>query len=296
MPKVALNGIQIHLDVAGPADGPLAVLVMGTGSRGRVWLLHQVPALVAAGYRVATFDNRGIPPTDECADGFTIDDMVRDTAAVIEHLGGGPAAVIGTSLGARITQELALTRPDLVRCAVALAAHARIDPVGRTLSLGERALYDTGVVLPPRYHAAVSVHLNLSPATMRDEVAVQDWLDLYELAGSRLTPGVRAQLALGENVDRRAAYPAIRVPLLAVGFADDRLIAPHLAAEVAAIVPGARHVEFADCGHVGYLERPAAVNAVILEFLAQQGFAGSPRPSDGSGHAQAAVHASHSRA
>ncbi|GAA1855069.1 alpha/beta fold hydrolase [Pseudonocardia ailaonensis] len=283
MPLVPLNGVRLHLDVTGPDDGPLAVLVMGTGSRGRVWNLHQVPALVRAGYRVATFDNRGIAPSDECATGFTIDDMVADTAAVIEHLGGGPAAVIGTSLGARITQELALARPDLVRCAVALAAHARIDPVGRTLSAGERALHDAGTSLPATYQAAIAAHLNLSPATMRNEVAVQDWLDLFEMGGPGVTPGVRAQLALSENVDRRAAYAAIRVPVLAVGFADDRLIAPWLAAEVAAIVPGARHGEIPDCGHVGYLERPDAVNAVILEFLA-----GAAQPD--------AVQAAHSRA
>ena len=67
MPLVPLNGLRINVDVAGPDDGALVVFGMGTGSRGRVWMLHQVPALVAAGYRVATFDNRGIAPTDECA-------------------------------------------------------------------------------------------------------------------------------------------------------------------------------------------------------------------------------------
>ena len=175
-----------------------------------------------------------------------------------------------TSLGARITQELALARPDLVACAVALAGHARFDQAGRALSAGKRALHDSGTVLPPAYYAAVTAQLNLSPATLRDELAVRDWLDLFEMAGSAITPGVRAQLALSENVvvDRRAAYAAITVPMLVVGFADDRLIPPHLAAELARIVPGARHVELPDCGHLGYLERPDAVNAVILEFLA----------------------------
>jgi pimeloyl-ACP methyl ester carboxylesterase len=60
MPVVELNGIRLSYQVTG--SGELVVLVMGTGSPGRVWQLHQVPALVAAGYRVATVDNRGIPP------------------------------------------------------------------------------------------------------------------------------------------------------------------------------------------------------------------------------------------
>lgn len=121
---------------------------MGTGGAGRVWHLHQVPALVAAGYRVATVDNRCIPPSDECASGMTIDDLVADTAALIEHLSQGPARVVGTSLGARIVQELALARPDLVSQAVMIAAHGRTTPVMGKLSVGERALYDAGIELP----------------------------------------------------------------------------------------------------------------------------------------------------
>jgi pimeloyl-ACP methyl ester carboxylesterase len=104
-----INGITLHYREAG--EGGLVVLVMGAGSPGTVWHAHQVPALVNAGYRVVTFDNRGIPPTDECATGMTIDDLRNDTAALIEHVGSDPASVIGTSLGARVVQELALSRP-----------------------------------------------------------------------------------------------------------------------------------------------------------------------------------------
>ncbi|GAA3353906.1 hypothetical protein GCM10017744_009340 [Streptomyces antimycoticus] len=71
-----------------------------------------------------TLDNRGIPPTSECPDGFTLQDMVGDVAGLIEHLGIGPCRVVGTSLGAFITQELALSRPDLVRRAVLIATRA----------------------------------------------------------------------------------------------------------------------------------------------------------------------------
>src|SRR5918997_3764789 len=147
MPVVELNGIRLSYQVTG--SGELVVLVMGTGGPGRVWQLHQVPALVSAGYRVATVDNRGIPPSDECASGMTIDDLVGDTAALIEHLSDGPTRVVGTSLGSRIVQELALARPDLVSQAVMMAAHGRPDPVQSRLSAGARALPGPGGQAPP---------------------------------------------------------------------------------------------------------------------------------------------------
>jgi pimeloyl-ACP methyl ester carboxylesterase len=266
-PKTAqVNGISISYEDAG--TGPLIVMVMGTGSPGRVWKANQQPALVKAGYRVVTFDNRGIAPSSECTGGFTIGDMVADTAALIEHVGGGPAAVIGTSLGAKIVQELALARPDVVSCAAMIATYGRSGPLQQTISAGERELYDQKITLPARYHAAITAHLNLSRHTLDDDAKVRDWLDVIEFSGQAISAGVRAQLGLHEaEADRRAAYAGITRPSLVIGFADDRTLPPHLAREVAESIPGATYREVAKAGHYGYLEQPDEVNALLIEFL-----------------------------
>lgn len=265
MSVVALNGIRLSYQVTG--SGELVVLVMGTGQPGRVWQLHQVPALLAAGYRVATVDNRGIPPSDECASGMAIDDLVGDTAALIEYLGGGPARIVGTSLGSRIVQELALARPDLISHAVMMAAHGRPDPVQSELSAGERALYDAGIELPSTYYAAITALLNLSPRTLNDRAVVQNWLDIFEFSGFSMSAGVRAQLELENFSNRLGAYSRIRVPSLVIGFADDLMIPSYLAREVAKAIPGALYEELEGCGHFGYLERPAEVNKLLLKFF-----------------------------
>ncbi|WP_433715840.1 alpha/beta fold hydrolase [Nocardia sp. CA-084685] len=143
MPIATLNGVRINYDVTG--TGTLVLMIMGTGGPGRVWRTHQVPTLVKAGFRVATMDNRGIAPSDECATGMSFDNLVGDTAALIEHLGAGPAHVVGTSLGARVVQELALARPDLVGKAVMVATAGRPHPLSRTLNLGEQGPSTTKV-------------------------------------------------------------------------------------------------------------------------------------------------------
>lgn len=85
MPIVPVNGIRLSYEDSGGTGEPV-VMVMGSGATGRAWHLHQVPALVAAGYRVITFENRGIAPSAPCADGFTIQDMVNDVVGLIGHL------------------------------------------------------------------------------------------------------------------------------------------------------------------------------------------------------------------
>ncbi len=268
-PVQVRNG-DVVLSCTAVGDGPLVVMVMGTGSPGRVWHANQQPALVKAGYRVVTFDNRGIAPSSECANGFTMADMVADTAAVIEHF-GAPAFVVGTSLGARITQELALARPELVRAAVMLGTYGRTTPLLTAYNEGERALLDAGRELPAPFFAAITAHMNLSPATLADDRSARDWLDIIGFGGQSSTPGVRAQLDLPErDQNRLAAYRSITRPTLVVGFADDRTLPVHLAREVADAIPGSRYEEVADAGHFGYLERPEAVNGLLIGYLDSQ--------------------------
>ncbi|MGU3293868.1 alpha/beta fold hydrolase [Williamsia sp. M5A3_1d] len=266
-PRTArVNGISISYEDAG--TGPVVVMVMGTGSPGRVWKAHQQPALIRAGHRVITFDNRGIAPSSECPEGFTLDDMVADTAALIEYLGVGPVAVVGTSLGARIVQELALARPDLVRCAAMIATYGRSGTMQTAISAGERELIDRDITLPDGYHAAITAHLNLSPHTLVDDAQARDWLDIIEFSGQARTPGVRAQLQLHDGeADRLEAYRGVRCPVLVIGFADDRTLPPHLAREVADAIDGAEYQEVAKAGHYGYLEQPDEVNRLLIDFL-----------------------------
>lgn len=136
MPLANINGIQISYDDRGPlalgasgdpsssSPGVVAPAAAGTCTRCR--------RSGAAGYRTITFNNRGIPPTTESADGFTLQDMVDDTAALIEQLGAAPARLVGFSMGALIAQELTLTRPELVTAAVFMGTRGRETPLARS--------------------------------------------------------------------------------------------------------------------------------------------------------------------
>ena len=76
--------------------------------------------LRAAGYRVVTFDNRGVGATTN-ADGFTVATMVADTAELIEKLDHAPVRLVAVSMGSYIAQELMLARPELVSQAALMA-------------------------------------------------------------------------------------------------------------------------------------------------------------------------------
>lgn len=116
---------RIAYDVTG--TGPLVVCVPGMGDLRSVYRFL-VPALVDAGYRVATMDLRGHGDSDI---GFTEHDgpaAGSDILALGEQL-GGPATVVGNSLGAAAAVWAAAQSPDLVNGIALIGPFVRDVPV-----------------------------------------------------------------------------------------------------------------------------------------------------------------------
>lgn len=264
MPYVSTNGIRLAYERAG--GGERVVLIMGQAAGRNVWSMHQIPALTSAGYEVIAFDNRGVPPSDVPPGDYSMADLVADTVGLIEALGAEPCRLVGTSMGALIATEVAVSRPDLVRCCVLMAMRARSDAIRRAVSAGERALITAGVQLPPAYEAMVEVLQMFSPVTLKDDAAVAAWLDIFEMSAVRRATA-SGQGAVDITCDRRGTLGAVPVPCRVIAFSDDLMCPPHLSAEVADAIPDCDYVEISSCGHLGYLERPDEVNLAIIEFL-----------------------------
>ncbi len=248
--------------------GDPVLFIAGRGGAGRTWHLHQVPEFVRAGYRAITFDNRGVGATEQ-ASGFGTEQMVADTAALIEKLDVAPVRIVAVSMGSFIAQELMLARPELVRSAVLMATRGRHDRVRDFFRTAERELADSGVELPASYDAKLRLLESFSRKTLNDDSAVRDWIDMFTMWPTRATPGVRAQLEVGPHDNRLPAYRGITAPVLVIGFGDDIVLPPHLGREVAEAIPDGRYLEIADAGHLGFIEKPQVVNAAALDFFAE---------------------------
>ena len=247
--------------------GDPVLFIAGRGGAGRTWHLHQVPEFQRAGYRCITFDNRGTGATEQ-ANGFGIEQMVADTAALIEKLDAAPARIVSVSMGSYIAQELMLARPELVHSAVLMATRGREDRTRQFFRSAERELADAGIELPPSFDAKLRLIESFSPKTLDNDNAVRDWIDMFTMWPNKSTPGMRAQLDVAPNGNRLPAYRSITTPVLVVGFSDDLALPPHLGREVADALPRGRYLEFADAGHLGFIEKPQEVNAAVLKFFA----------------------------
>lgn len=116
------NGVRIHYEVNGPAQGRPIVLVHGFASDYRLnWVGSRwQETLTGAGFKVIGVDCRGHghsdKPHDEAA--YSVDLMAGDVIGVLDDLGIDESAYLGYSMGSRIGLEVILDNPRRVTRAV----------------------------------------------------------------------------------------------------------------------------------------------------------------------------------
>jgi pimeloyl-ACP methyl ester carboxylesterase len=109
------NGIDYAYRDTGPGPGGAPPLVLFQHFRGNLdnWDPALIDALAPA-RRVITFDNAGVAGSAGTTPG-TVEQMARDAIAFIAAMDLGPADLLGFSIGSFIAQQVALTRPAIVR-------------------------------------------------------------------------------------------------------------------------------------------------------------------------------------
>jgi pimeloyl-ACP methyl ester carboxylesterase len=265
------NGIELCYDTFGDRKDPPLLLIMGLGAQMILWDDGFCTALAARGFYVIRFDNRDIgrstkvageaPPLPKLLEQsltgkpieapYTLRDMAADAVGLMDALGISRAHVVGASMGAAITQELAINFADRLLTATCIMGTSG-DPR-----------------LPPPTQEAMAVLMTPTPLD-RDAYMERFLWTWRVLRGSAFPedeareraraerifarginpPGVARQLAaIFASGDRSAALPKVRVPMLVIHGTADPLVPVEGGRAIAAGVPGARLVEIEGMGH-----------------------------------------------
>ncbi len=257
------DGGRIAYDVAG--EGPLVICAPGMGDL-RQTFRHLVPALLGAGYRVAAFDLRGHGESDTTFASYDDPAEASDIIALAEHL-GGPATVVGNSMGAAAGIIAASERPALISALVLVGPFAR-NPKGNAVTMALMRLVTSApwaatvwnAYLPSLYAGRkpddFAQYRTLSNSAMRRKG--------YASTFSKTTHTVTHDPA--EAVIDTVETPA----LIVMGELDPDF--PDAAAEAMWISDHLRNSEILmvpESGHYPQSQRPDIVNPAVIAFLAK---------------------------
>jgi pimeloyl-ACP methyl ester carboxylesterase len=261
--QVPTNGVTLDVEERGARTSPAVLLVMGLAMPAAAWPEEFIDRLLGHGLRVVCFDNRDCGASSRVRTvrpqnlqlaltrallrlpvhaPYTLDDMARDAAGVLDALGVSRAHVVGVSMGGMIAQVLAARMPERVASLTSIMSSSgnpsphvafgspralrvllkrpgRLDDVE---AMADHLMYVFGVIGSPGYRA--------EPRMLREHmrrIARRG----YDPAGA-----TRQLLAILASGDRRPLLERITAPTLVIHGADDPLV------PVAAGVDTARHI------------------------------------------------------
>lgn len=122
--SIPLPGLRMQVLEAGPADGPLVLLLHGFPELSESWR-GVLPRLAEAGFRAVAPDLRGYGGTDRPEGGYDLDTLAGDVVQLARHLQPDrPVYLVGHGWGGLIAYHVAAMYPEVVeRLAVVNAPH-----------------------------------------------------------------------------------------------------------------------------------------------------------------------------
>lgn len=113
---ISANGIDLHVVLAGPKDGPPVVLLHGFPEFWRGWL-KQIEPLADAGYRVIVPDQRGYNLSDKPkgVKPYRMNVLVADMLGLVDSLGYDKVNLVGHDWGGLVSWITAIWHPERIQ-------------------------------------------------------------------------------------------------------------------------------------------------------------------------------------
>jgi pimeloyl-ACP methyl ester carboxylesterase len=255
---------QLHVEDSGGSGPPVLF------SHGLLWDTRLFAPQVAAlrdRYRCIAWDHRGQGRSPVTADGYDMDTLAADAAALIERLGIAPVHYVGLSMGGFVGLRLAIRRPELLRSLTLIDTSAEPEPAAnlpryRLLNLIAR-VFGIGIVVDRVMPILFGPSFLADPARATERAEYRRRLaGNHRIGITRAVAGVIGRAGVAEQLHR------IGTPTLVLVGAEDSATPPDKAAALQRGIAGARMLVVPAAGHTSTLENPVFVTAAIAEFLA----------------------------
>ena len=265
MPKLHVNGIDLHYEESGNPAAPAILLIMGLGTQHIAWPDAFVAGLVGAGFRVIQYDNRDIGESSHLHGAtavhpimaiaatrfglrfplaYTLGDMAADAVGVLDALGIRYAHIVGASMGGMIAQRVAIAAPDRVLSLTSVMSSSGAPglpgpspELRRRLTARRPARPDraAAIAMGAEALAAIGHPDPARPAGAYEALAARAFDRGYNPMGMR-----RQLLAIIADRGRAAALGRITAPTLVIHGAADPLVPKANSEDIARRIPGAR--------------------------------------------------------
>ena len=278
-----VNGVTLHVVLAGPANGKPLVFLHGFPEFWFAWR-RQIDHFASSGYRVIIPDQRGYNLTDKPAGiaSYSLDLLAKDVVGILDSMTTSKAFVVGHDWGACVTWYLAARYSHRVsRTAMLSVPHPRVFIRNLIMNPAQlrRSWYVFFFQLPwlPEFvlrrrdwAPLVRVLRDTSPRGVFSEAELEQYKQSWARKGALtgMLNWYRAALLRPSKVSLDPKASRVTVPVLLIWGRKDQFVGEAMARE---------SLHYCDNGHVEIVEtashwiqheQPAKVNMLLTQFFA----------------------------
>jgi pimeloyl-ACP methyl ester carboxylesterase len=227
-------------------------------------------------HRVIAMDLPGFGHSPMPTEKITVSLYARILDSLLETLGVSAATLVGNSMGGFVSTELAIAFPQRVERLVLVSAAGistyrhhgveRVEPYLRRVA-PMIAAYAGFTAARSDWMARRAGLRNLSLGFVTCHPSRLPAALVAEQIRGAGKPGFMQALRANIDYPIRERLPEISCPTLIVWGEEDKVIPVSDAYVFEELIPNSRKVIYEDTGHMAMLERPAAFNGLLAEFI-----------------------------
>jgi pimeloyl-ACP methyl ester carboxylesterase len=261
MPQAKAGQIELSYDRGG--EGPPLLLIMGMSGTKHHWG-PQVLAELRRDFETIVYDHRDAGDSTRTGAPFTIADLARDAAGLLDALALDSAHVLGISMGGMVAQELALGHPERVRALTLGCTYCGGEGSALATERARRLIVE-GLTCGDREQAIRnSWEVNVSPSFAANEDEYAQFLRRGLRYGVSV-PVIQEQMRAIYGHNTSARLPGLTAPTLVIHGTLDELLPVQNGRMIAELVPGSRLEILDGIGHMFFLEQPERTAELVRE-------------------------------
>lgn len=265
-----MRGTEIAFTEAG--EGIPVVLLHGYPFDKAMWS-GQSEALAAAGFRAIAPDLRGLGETKSSSEVASMDDMARDTAALLDYLGVEKAVIGGLSMGGYVAFEFMHLFPTRVLGLVLAGTRAPADSEPEKAGREQQAQTMLRAGMVP-----ISIATLPKLLAQRTLAEKPDVVKRIRAMITRSDPkgAAAAQRGMAARRDYTGDLPNINVPTLIIVGREDSIRPVADAESMHRGIRDSRLEIIDDAAHMTNMEQPEAFNRAVIDFIRTCGAVARP--------------------
>lgn len=255
---------DIHMAYTDTGTGRPVVFIHGYPFNRSLW--NEQVAALSGGFRVIAPDLRGFGETDASDGPVTMNQMARDVALLLNHLGIARATIAGLSMGGYVALAFYKQLSARVRALILADTRASADSEEAKQTREQQAQKALTEGMAGIADAMLPKLLTPETVSKRPDVVkrVRDMMLKTKPEGA-----AAALRGMAAREDQTELLTKISVPTLILVGVDDAITPVADSEEMHQSIASSRLVVLENAGHVSNLERTDGFNVALSDFLAE---------------------------